>query len=218
MNRIRPSMRILLAALALLCPTSGAAVQSAAVPLVIKRDGKEVGREEYSVRPGAGGRGTMVTSTVHYPGTPPLQVSATLERSPESGIAKFEFDLQGPGGPLVILAAGSGARLIVRSVTRGAEAGREMPGGRDIVLLDDAVNALYLQVAELATPAGMRLTAVFPRTSRRVTFSARREAASVGARVQLTGEVTGTLLLDAQGQLERIELPATGTVVTRAAK
>jgi hypothetical protein len=217
MNRVRPSMRILLAALALASPTSGAALQSA-VPLVIERNGKEVGREEYSVRPGTGGRGTTVTSTARYPGTPPLQVSATLERSAEAGIAKFELDLQGPGGPLVILAAGSGARLIVRSVTRGAEAGREMPGGRDIVLLDDAVQALYLQVAELATPAGARLTAVFPRTSRRVTFSARREAAEGGTRVQLTGEVTGTLLLDSEGQLVRLELPATGTVVTRAAK
>ena len=116
------------------------------------------------------------------------------------------------------VSAGSGARLIVRSVTRGAEAGREMPGGRDIVLLDDAVQALYLQVAELATPAGARLTAVFPRTSRRVTFSARREAADGGTRVQLTGEVTGTLLLDGEGRLVRLELPATGTVVTRAAK
>jgi hypothetical protein len=119
----------------------------------------------------------------------------------------------------VILAAGSGARLIVRSVARGAEAGKEMPGGRNVVLLDDAVHALYLQVAELAVPAGARLTAVFPRTSRRVSFTARREAGdNAGVRIQLSGEVSGTLSLDAQGNLVRLELPGSGTVVTRAAK
>lgn len=209
-------MRILLAVLALTAPVSGAAQ---ALPLTIERNGQEVGREEYSVRSGAAGRGTTITSTARYPGTPPLQIAATLERTAESGIAKFELDLQGPGGPLVILAAGSGARLIVRSVARGAEAGREMPGGKDIVLLDDAVHALYLQVAELATPAGTRLTAVFPRSSRRISFTARREPGEGGgARYQLSGEVTGTFSVDAQGQLVRLELPATGTVVTRAAK
>jgi hypothetical protein len=210
-------MRILLT-LALAVPAAATA-QETTVPLTIQRNEQEVGREEYSLRASGPSGRTVLSSTARYPGTPPLQVSATLERSPESGIAKFELDVQGPGGPLVILAAGSGTRLIVRSVARGAEAGKEMPGGRNVVLLDDAVHALYLQVAELAVPAGARLTAVFPRTSRRVSFTARREAGdNAGARIQLSGEVSGTLSLDAQGNLVRLELPGSGTVVTRAAK
>jgi hypothetical protein len=211
-------MRILLAALALSAPAAALAQESAGNALTIERNGQQVGREVYSVRSLPGG-GTALSTTARYPGTPPLHVSATLERSPASGIAKFELDLQGPGGPLVILAAGSGARLIVRSVAKGAEAGREMPGGREVVLLDDAAYALYLQVAELATPAGARATAVFPRSSRRVSFTARREAGDDGeVRVQLTGEVSGTLSLDAQGKIVRLELPGTGTVVSRASK
>jgi len=212
-------MRLLLIALALSLPAALLAQESTTVPLTIQRNGQDVGREEYSLGSAGPGRGTALSTTARYPGTPPLQVSATLERSPESGIAKFELDVQGPGGPLVILAAGSGARLIVRSVARGAEAGKEMPGGRDVVLLDEAVHALYLQLVELATPAGARLTAVFPRTSRRVSFSARREAGeNGGARFQLSGEVAGTLTVDAQGNLVRLELPGSGTVVTRASK
>jgi hypothetical protein len=212
-------MRLLLTALALSIPAALVAQESTTIPLTIQRNGQDVGREEYSLRSAGPGRGTALSTTVRYPGNPPLQVSATLERSPESGIAKFELDVQGPGGPLVILAAGSGARLIVRSVARGAEAGKEMPGGRDVVLLDEAVHALYLQIVELATPAGARLTAVFPRTSRRVSFSARREAGeNGGARFQLSGEVAGTLTVDAQGNLVRLELPGSGTVVTRASK
>jgi hypothetical protein len=209
--------RTLLAALALSVPPAITAQEASTVPLTIQRNGQEIGREEYSLQ--TSGRGTALSTTARYPGSPPLQVSATLERSPESGIAKFELDVQGPGGPLVILAAGSGARLIVRSVARGAEAGKEMPGGRDIVLLDEAVHALYLQVVELATPAGARLTAVFPRAWRRVSFTARREAGEGGGfRVQLSGEVSGTLVVDPQGNLVRLELPGTGTVVTRASK
>jgi hypothetical protein len=212
-------MRLVLAALVALVPAPGAAQDSPLIPLLIQRNGREVGREEYSMKAAGAGRGTALSSTARYTGNPPQQVAATLERAPESGIAKFELDVQGPGGPLVILAAGSGARLIVRSVARGAEAGKEMPGGRDVVLLDDAVHALYLQTVELATPAGARLTAVFPRTSRRVSFTARREAGeNGGSRVQFTGDVTGTLVVDSQGQLVRLELPGSGTVVTRAPK
>jgi hypothetical protein len=92
-----------------------------------------------------------------------------------------------------------------------------MPGGREVILLDDAVYALYLQVAELATPAGARLTAVFPRAFRRVSFNARREAGDDGGfRVRLSGELTGTMTVDGQGNLIRLELP--GTVVSRASK
>ena len=212
-------MRFRLTTLALLLPAAAAAQESSAIALTIQRNGQEVGREEYSIRSLGPSRGTSLSATARYAGSPQLQVSATLERSPESGIAKFELDVQGPGGPLVILAAGSGARLIVRSVARGAEAGKEMPGGREVVLLDEAVHALYLQVAELATPAGARLTAVLPRSARRVTFSARREAGEDGgSRVQLSGEVSGTLALDAQGGLVRLELPGSGTLVTRTPK
>ncbi len=209
---------IALFALFALSVRTAAAQAGTTIALTIQRNGQEIGREEYSrwVTPG---RGASLSTTARYPGNPPLQVAATLERTPESGIAKFELDVQGPGGPLVILAAGSGARLIVRSVAKGAEAGREMPGGRDIVLLDDAVYALYLPVAELATPAGARVTAIFPRMSRRVVFTARREPGpDGGARVQFSGELSGTLVLDAQDNLVRLELPGAGTVVSRASK
>ena len=119
--------------------------------------------------------------------------------------------------PTVILAAGSGARLIIRTVARGSEAGRELPGGPDVVLLDEQVFSLYSAVADLATPAGKPLTAVFPRTARRASFVARREpGGAAGARVTLTGDIRGTLSTDAQGRLVRLELPESGTIVSRA--
>jgi hypothetical protein len=85
------------------------------------------------------------------------------------------------------------------------------------VLLDDSVFSLYHPVAELATPAGRLLTAIFPRTGKRATFTARRESGAAGGagRVSLSGDITGTLVTDAQGRLERLEFPAKGTVVAR---
>jgi hypothetical protein len=135
-------------------------------------------------------------ASAFYPATSPsLKLTATLERTPESALAKFQLEVEGPNGPTVILAAGSGARLIIRTVAKGSEAGRELPGGPDVVLLDDQVFSLYSAVADVATPAGKSLTGVFPRTARRASFVAQRE----GGHVNLTGDIRGTLETDGQG-------------------
>ncbi len=216
-------MRRLLAPLLLLLPAGSLGAQSKFdAALTVQQGGRETGREEFTLsRAGARSGGTLLTALARYPAvTPSLRIDATLERTPELAIAKFELDVQSPQGNVVILAAGSGARLIVRSVTKGSEAGREMPGGRDIVLLDDGVYSLYAAVADLATPVGARLTALFPRTGRRATFTARREAGdhSDTQRITLTGEIAGTLTTDAEGRVVRLELPAAGILVTRATK
>jgi hypothetical protein len=188
--------------------------------LVVQQSGRETGREEFTLRQGRGrgAPGTTLIATAHYPvDNPTLQLSATLERTPESSLAKFQLDVEGPNGPTIILAAGSGARLIIRTVAKGSEAGRELPGGPDVVLLDDGVYSLYGAVADLATPAGKQLTAVFPRTARRASFVARREGDSDGrSRVSLSGGIQGTLVTDSQGGLIRLELPQSSTVVSRA--
>jgi hypothetical protein len=107
---------------------------------------------------------------------------------------------------------------VVRTVAKGSESGRELPGGPDVVLLDDQVHSLYAAVADQATAEGKRLTAIFPRTGRRAAFTARREGGGEGGRrrVALTGDITGTLVTDADGRLQRLELPAQNKVVKRA--
>src|SRR3954467_13832443 len=157
--------------------------------LVIEQGGREIGREEFTLRGGRGrgAPGSTLTAWARYPATnPTLKLSATLERTPESALAKFQLDVDGPNGTTVILAAGSGARLIIRTVAKGSEAGRELPGGPDVVLLDDSVYSLYSAVADLATPAGKALTGVFPRSSRRASFTARRESGAAGGASQVT--------------------------------
>jgi hypothetical protein len=214
-------MRIATVLLVLL-PTSLASAQDAfETKLVVTQEGRETGREEFTLRDGRG-RGTpgsTLIAVARYPATNPLlKVAASLERTPEFALAKFQLDVEGPSGTTVILAAGSGARLIVRTVAKGSEAGRELPGGPDVVLLDESVYSLYTAVAELATPAGKTLTGVFPRTSRRVSFVARRDggAGSGAVRVTLSGDLSGTLATDSKGRLQRLEFPGSGILVTRA--
>lgn len=189
--------------------------------LVVSQDGKEIGREEFTLRPtrARGLPGSTIIAAARYPATgPTTRLAATLERTPDSALAKFQLDVESEGAVTVILAAGSGARLIVRTVAKGSESGRELPGGPDVVLLDDQVFSLYMPVAELATPAGRTLTAIFPRSGRRATFTARRESGTAGgaSRIALAGDINGALVTDARGRLERLELPARNTVVTRA--
>jgi hypothetical protein len=205
------------AILLLLVPAAQAVAQDApATKLVVQQGGHEIGREEFTLQPGRGrgAAGSSLHATARYPATnPTLKLAATLERTPESALAKFQLDVEGPNGPTVILAAGSGARLIIRTVAKGSEAGRELPGGPDVVLLDDGVYSLYVAVADVATPEGKALTAVFPRTARRASFVAQRDA---GGRVNLSGGIRGTLVTDSRG-LVSLELPDAGTKVTRAA-
>lgn len=213
-------------ALALLLPVSmlqgvsAAAQQALETKLVVQQGGKEIGREEFTLRRGrgGGGTGTSLLASARYPAvSPTTHLSASLELTPESAIAKFQLDVESPAGTTVILAAGSGARLIVRTVAKGSESGRELPGGPDVVLLDDGVHSLFAVVALMSTPAGRPLTAIYPRTGKRASFVARREGGEGGnIRVALSGDIGGTLLTDGDGRLQRLELPGQSLVVTRA--
>ncbi len=214
-------MAVRAAALCLLLvhQASPAPAQAEPITLLITEGGKEIGREDFSLTQGRGrgATGTTLTATAKYPAAvATTRLTALLERTPESAIAKFQLDVESPSGTTVILAAGSGARLVVRTVAKGSESGRELPGGPDVVLLDDEVYSLYATVADLATPSGKRLTGIFPRTGRRVAFTAQREGPAGGdRRVILTGDLAGTLVTDADSRLKSLELPAQNRVVTR---
>ncbi len=193
----------------------------APVTLIVKQGGKEIGREDLTLTEGRGrgAPGSTLSAAARYPATAPTtRLTAVLERTAELAIAKFQLDVESPSGTTVILAAGSGARLVVRTVATGSESGRELPGGPDVVLLDDEVHSLYSAVTGLATPSGKRLTAIFPRTGKRASFTARLESTGQGAtaRIVLTGDIAGTLLTDAEGRLLRLELPAQNKVIARA--
>ena len=197
------------------------AQQGSATVLVVRQAGREIGREEFTLAAARarGAAGTTLTATARYPATAPTtRLAAILERTPDQALAKFQLDVESPGGTTVILAAGSGARLIVRTVAKGSESGRELPGGPDVVLLDEQVYSLLAQVADLATPGGRSLTAIYPRTGRRLALTARRESAgeSGSVRTAVSGDLTATMVTDGAGRVVRVEVPSQDIVVQRA--
>jgi len=203
-------MRTLIAGLMLL-QTSPLLAQAGST-LVVRRNGTEIGREQVTLEQGRrrGLNGTTLTVASKYPAAAPVtQLGARLERTTDGQFALFQLDVERPDGPVTFLAAGAGARIVLKTIAKGSDAAQEMPGGPDVVLLDDNVVGLFAAVAELATPGGTRLSGFYPRTGRRVAFS----AAKNGSQVTLSGGISGTLTVDGTGRLTRAELPGGITAV-----
>ncbi|HJP56374.1 MAG TPA: hypothetical protein VJ847_05020 [Gemmatimonadales bacterium] len=196
-------MRTLVAGLMLL--QAGPLVAQSSGTLVVRRNGAEIGREQVTLEQGRrrGMSGTTLTVASRYPATAAAsQLGARLERTPDGQLAVFQLDVEKPD-PVTFLAAGAGARIVLKTIAKGSDAAQEMPGGPDVVLLDDNAVALFTAVADLATPAGVRLTGFYPRTGRRASFTARKD----GTRVTLSGGIAGSLTVDESGRLTRAELP-----------
>ena len=177
-------MRSAAVLLLLVLPVLPAAAQEPLeTKLVVTQSGQEIGREEFTLprdpRPRAA-RARPSSPTARYPATnPTTRLAATLERTPESALAKFQLDVESAGAVTVILAAGSGARLIVRTVAKGSESGRELPGGPDVVLLDDAVFSLYHRGGRPGHAAGRTADGDLP--AHRASGPRSRRGASRGA-------------------------------------
>ena len=212
-------MRLQTAALLILLAAPLSAQQVSGT-YVVQRGGNEIGREEYALEAGRARdrSGSSLTVSSRYPGALPSgSVSTLLERTPDGQLSRFQLDVEGDEGTTTFLAAGAGARVILKTIAKGSEAGRELPGGENVVLIDENVYALFTAVADLATPAGARMVAIYPRTGRRAQFLARRDGNAGGAAsISLTGEISGTLTTDDAGRLVRMEFPSAGIVVSLA--
>ncbi len=183
--------------------------------LLLRAGGREVGTERFRVVPLESG--LRITSRVTLAGArPPTELTASSERSAAGALA-FQLAYRGAGGGGEVYAVQQRNRLTIRHVERGAERASEAPGGPAVVLLADSVFAPFLQMTVLATEAGRPLTAVFPRTGRRLAVTIRRlpGAAGGGTRFELTGGLAGEIRLGDQGELTRITLPALGLEAVR---
>lgn len=205
------------ALLALAAPTAPLVAQGAApYPLVITRAGVEIGREEIIIRPEQRGLpGSTISSVASYPAVRSrVRISLTLERAPDGSLTAAQLDEQTPDHAWRTYAAVSPGRLTVRSATEGRESAREYPAGPRTVVLDDSLYAPWIAVASFATDSGASLEAVWLRSGRRATITARRRATpDGGASVEVSGALTATLTLTRDGHLLRIILPDRGIAV-----
>src|SRR3954454_10833760 len=101
MMRLETAMRRA-ALLMMLLPVLQAAAQEPTLEtkLVITQGGQEIGREEFTVRPNRarGLPGSTIIAAARYPANgPTTRLAATLERSPDTALAKFQLDVESGG-------------------------------------------------------------------------------------------------------------------------
>ncbi len=186
----------------------------------IRASGREIGREEFTVQGSrqGGAPGSTIISRVRYPAVIPQFTQETiLERRPDESFSAIQVSYQSPSGSGRVLAEVARNRLRIHSTSGGSEAIRELPASSSMIGLADSAFALYGAIAELATPEGRRLTAVFPTTGKQLPFTARKVAGddSEGARILLAGEIVGTIWMDGSGHLTRMEFPRSGIEIVR---
>ena len=103
------------------------------------------------------------------------------------------------------------------SSSGGSEEVREYPGVPRLVALADSAYALFFAVVPLATPAGETITAVYPENGKRVSFTATRSDGDggPGSSIVMSGDINGTICLDASGHILRLEFPSVGLEAVR---
>ncbi len=183
--------------------------------LIIRDGSREIGVETFRLTPSPTGLRVFAKAAYLSP-KPGVELNASLDRTGESEGA-FQLGRKAGVSSGEVYAVLKRSRLTIRRVERGAEQASESPGGPGLVFLSDSVFALYLQIVPLATSEGRTLTAVFPQTARRVSFTAHRlpDPQHGGSLIRLTGGVEGVIEMGSGGELVRLTLPGLGLEATR---
>jgi len=194
--------------------------------LIISRGGQEIGRESFRRVPNKSDPSVVdsLTSIARFPATKPaVEVSAIWARSGPDAFTLL-LDRRGTGiATTQILVAGGRSRITVRVIGQGGESANEFPGGTGVVVLEDSLFAPYLQIAALAGEKATPMTALYPRSGRRLPFQAERVPTATNPpdhdaiqEIRLTGGLRGEIQLDAGGRLIRIVRPDLGIEASRA--
>jgi hypothetical protein len=211
-------MRVLIAALVLVTPLPLRAQVLYDATYSVQQNGKDIGTEHVVLRSGqasGGVTGTRLELEGHLSGTSEV-IRGVVMRTGTGAIEQLQLDSKGANGTESVRAVQKGSRIFITLSNQGARGGREIPGGPLVVMLDSQLQSLLLLAADLATPAGVQLTALYPRTGQKATFTAKRvDAGSHGATVELTGDVLGRITLDGNGHVAQMDLPQGGIVVTK---
>jgi hypothetical protein len=212
------NMRHLLAAAALSIPSSLAAQVIFEATYSVQQHGKDIGTEHVVLRnsTSAGAAGVRLDFEGKFPSAQET-LRGSLVRGSDGALDQLQLETRRGSAVETIRAAQRGNRIFITvNSDQGSRGGKEVPGGPGVILLDEQLQALLLLLADLATPGGTRVTGVYPRTGKRSSITVRRiDGGPRGAVVELTGDLNGRMQLDAQGRVDRIDLPQSGMVVTR---
>ncbi|HEU4569179.1 MAG TPA: hypothetical protein VFS07_01265 [Gemmatimonadales bacterium] len=185
---------------------------------VIRIGDAEVGREHFVLQPGRRGGlpGSTLRAEAAYPAVRPrTRITGVVERTPGLVLAAAQFERAG-ADPLRIAAELARGRLTVRLAAPERESAQEFPGGPDLVVLDDSLFSLWTAVADLASESGTSLRYFKLQGGERGTLHAVRERVEGGGtRILLSGGISGIILLDPDGRLQSLQIPARQLEVLR---
>ena len=179
----------------------------------IRKGGREIGREEFTMRPGRGpdgkAPGSTIATVVRYPSiAPTITAEAVLERTPEGRFTVFQLEYRAPDTTERYLAGQDRGRITLHRFAGESRSARELPGGAHAYVMVDGVYSLYRVLTDLAGPAEVSATVYLARTERRVRVTVGAVQQSAGRRrVVLGGQLSATVTLDETGRIQRIDLP-----------
>lgn len=194
-------------------------------------DGREVGRETFSIRRAGSGPDAVIIAQgrVSLDGGPaPEEVATKLE---VSGAAlrptAYELAIRGQDSRR-ILGQVVGGRVSARIISPGGEALREYLASEGAVLVDETVAHHYYFLARRLDAAPLRLPLLVPRLSRQVSAQLSVtgvESVMVGdtrlearhAVVESPGSPTRHFWVDRAGRVMRLEIPERNYVAERTA-
>ena len=195
---------------------------------VIARDGDEIGREEFAIRPTAGGRGeggVLAVATVRYRDR---ELRAALELTRDRVPVSYQLDVTAAGRLVERITGQFGRdRFSERVVTPAREVAREFPAPPGAVVLDDDVfDQFYFLPHAAGAPA--RITVVRPRQDTLVTADVQPlgpDTVLVGTRrvpadhyaVILPGNDRREVWFSPAGDLLKVAVPAAAITATRLA-
>jgi len=186
----------------------------------IRLDGREIGREEFSVRSGRGpdGKtaGTTITTVARYPSLQPhTTITAVLERSETGVFTIFQLAYDTQAASERYLGAQDRGRITIHRFAGDDRAAREFPGGASAYVMVDSAYALHYVLVQLATAEGASATAYIPSNNARRRIRATLQDGPTGRQVLLEGDVTATIELDEALRIQRLEFPDTHLSVIR---
>lgn len=202
-------------------------VQGAGIPLdeatlVVRVDTQEVARETFrllSRRVSDSTSGWLLASRIRWENTPPITFAPALSVEPDTTPETLQYEVAANGASQRITGATGPGRYTLRYVAPGVERARELARGATTVIVDDSVFAPFLLAGWRATSAPRIVTAIYPRSARRVDLTItdlgmaettlNRDPATLH-HVLIDGGVDGPVhvWLSPEGRLMKVEVPA----------
>ena len=210
------------ALLAVLALTQSAGATLDEATLVVRVDTQEIARESFRLlnrRASDSTSGWLLAARIRWVASPPVTFAPVLAVGPDTAPGALEYEVAANGVSQRITGQPGVGRYTLRYVAPGIERARELARGDATVILDDSVFAPFLVASWRASPTPTRVTAIYPRTARRLALTVtdlgigettvNRDPATL-RHVLIAGGGEGPIhvWLSAEGRLMKVEVPA----------